>query len=258
MKAGIPGLSAALLAVLIPGALIGQVKSDEPVKTVRISGRVQDPKTAPFINMTVVLNVLGRSDTSAWTTKTDHHGLFAFDVPADIYEIHFQAPGFRAFAVTVRAVGSVVDIGTVKLQAAPTYSPTVVAAQGQQKDQGQKTKISNLWAAISIPQPIIFKADTEKIQLYFALFNDGTSTINPKIGESRLFINGVELNDWHFMLSNGLRGAFWNSLPPGHSEIFSPVLGSCFQKPGVYTVRWQGQNFSAPAITFRVLPGNSL
>lgn len=131
----------------------------------------------------------------------------------------------------------------------------IALAQGE--NERPKPKQPPLWAAISIPQPIILKADTEKIQLYFAIFNDGTSTINPTIEQSRLFINGVELKDWHFMLSNGLRGAFWNSLPPGHSQMFSPVLGSHFQKPGVYRVRWQGQSFSAPAITFRVLPSNS-
>jgi hypothetical protein len=131
---------------------------------------------------------------------------------------------------------------------------TFVLAQGRSDIQGQPTP-TELWAAITVQEPIFQEGRTEKLQIYFGLVNDGASTVNPRIGSSHLLINGVEPKDWPNVINNGLRTPQFYSLPPGQSLTFTYVLGRYFQKPGVYTLRWKGENFRSADLTFRVLPG---
>jgi hypothetical protein len=94
-----------------------------------------------------------------------------------------------------------------------------------------------VWAGISVPQPALGEAETKKLQVSFALVNDGTSTVDPKIGASHLSINGVEPEDWKFVINNGLAPGF-TAIRPGHVVSFGYLLGPrYFAKPGVYTVR---------------------
>src|SRR5580698_5270410 len=207
---------ATLIAVLVPGLVIGQEQSNQPVKPVHISGRVEDQTTAPFVKMTVVLKVRGLQDTTA-RTETDQNGLFAFDVPANTYDLHFQSPGFAPVVKTIRAVGGAIDVGAVRLQVAPTDYPTVVAAEGEQQGQGQEPKPTpKLWAAISVPQPIYAEGyETEHLQICFGVYNDGASAVGPNVESSHLYINGVEPQDWPFVIGNGIRNDLFRSLPPG-------------------------------------------
>ena len=133
--------------------------------------------------------------------------------------------------------------------------PGVVVAQGRNNGPQQAEQI-RLWAGISVPQPIFGEGGVQKLQISFGVVNDGTSTVNPRIGASHLSINGVEPNDWRIVINNGLRTPEFEALPPGHFLSFSYMLGDrYFAKTGVYTVRWWGKNFRAEPITFRVLPG---
>jgi len=103
------------------------------------------------------------------------------------------------------------------------------------------------WAAISVAQPVFPVKDAGALQLFFAVVNDGDTVANPNVEGSHLYINGSELKDWSFAISN--------VLPPGQALSFAYQLGSrYFAAPGVYTVRWEGPNFRAPEITFRVMP----
>src|SRR5207249_1112135 len=95
---------------------------------------------------------------------------------------------------------------------------------------------------------------TKNLQIYFAVVNDGKTTVNPKSNSSRLFINGKELKDWSFIVGNGPRSTDYNALPSGSSLEFTYAMGDYFKTPGIYKVRWEGENFNAPEITFRVLP----
>lgn len=134
--------------------------------------------------------------------------------------------------------------------------PTVTTAEGRNDSQEEAKEIA-LWAGISVPQPIYGEGGTAKLTINFGVVNDGTSTVNPKIGVSHLSINGVEPKDWPFVINNGLRSPESNALPPGHFLSFGYQLGErYFAKPGVYTVRWWSDNFRAAPITFRVLPDN--
>ena len=60
-----------------------------------------------------------------------------------------------------------------------------------------------------------------------------------------LLVNGVEPKDWGNIIINGLRTPSFRALPPEQTLDFSYVLGRFFQKPGVYTVGWQGEHFKA-------------
>jgi hypothetical protein len=94
----------------------------------------------------------------------------------------------------------------------------------------------------------------EKLQISFGVVNDGSATVDPRIGASHLSVNGVEPKDWLVVINNGLRTPEFQALPPGHFLSFSYMLRRYFAKPGIYTVRWWGENFRAQPITFRVLP----
>jgi hypothetical protein len=216
----------------------------------------------------VVLTLAGSTDTTA-STKTSETGEYTFlVVPHRSYELHFAAPRFRREMKFVTADKDT-DVGTLALSVAQGGGPSSVvmdppvelsgsATQGQQKSQDQKPKQSPLWAAITVPQPIYVEgSETDRLQIYFGVFNDGHSAVSPNVESSHLYINGVEPQDWWFVISNGIRNELFSSLPPGQALQFTYLLGPrYFQKPGIYTVRWDGENFRSPELTFRVVPRN--
>jgi hypothetical protein len=119
----------------------------------------------------------------------------------------------------------------------------------------QQIPHSKLWAAVSVEKPIIPLRDAEKLAVNFWIVNDGQIEANPQIGSSHLFINGAEPPDWLIVINNGLTTPFFWALPSGKILHFNYQLGPrYFSKPGTYTLRWEGQNFSTETTTFRVLP----
>ena len=73
MKPSAQALVATLVAVLLSGVVTGQVKSEEPIKPVRISGRVSDASGAAIQDAAVVVKLAGSTDTTA-STKTSETG----------------------------------------------------------------------------------------------------------------------------------------------------------------------------------------
>ncbi len=135
----------------------------------------------------------------------------------------------------------------------------VAALTGAQPVQKLKGEHVKLWSAICvIPEPIFDEARTQNLQIRFALVNDGNTTVNPRIDDSHLFINGVEPEDGPFgrvvRTSNAPRTSLFYALPPGQSLRFGYMLGSYFGKPGIYNVRWEGKDFRSRELVFRVLP----
>ena len=115
-----------------------------------------------------------------------------------------------------------------------------------------------LWSAISVTQPVVHLKEAGKLQVFFAVVNDGDTVADPHIESSHLFVNGAEPKDWAFVISNGLRTSYFTALPPGQALSFTYQLGSrYFATPGIYTVRWEGPNFRSPEITLRVMPGGN-
>ena len=136
-----------------------------------------------------------------------------------------------------------------------TFLPALAVAQGQDKGKTQVEQVK-LWAAISVQNPVFPKNRAYDLAITFGIVNDGRTPVNPGIGSSRLFINGVELHDWHIIAINGPCTTFCEALPPGRTLLFSKGLGNCFQRPGVYTVRWEGQDFRTLDLMLGVLPGD--
>ncbi len=113
---------------------------------------------------------------------------------------------------------------------------------------------SELWSAITVSQPVFQQGRTENLLIWFAVVNDSNATVDPKIGDSHLFINGKELKDWGFIVANGPGLMYYDSLPPNKTVEFTKGMGDYFKTPGIYKLRWEGRNFRAPEITFRVTP----
>ena len=125
MKHSAQVVVATLIAVLIPGLLFGQVKPDEPVKSVRIYGRVSDVTGASVGDATVVLKRAGSTEASA-STKTSETGEYTFlVVPHRSFELHFASPGFRTETKMVTADNDT-DVGSVMLSVAQGGGPSSV------------------------------------------------------------------------------------------------------------------------------------
>lgn len=112
---------------------------------------------------------------------------------------------------------------------------------------------AKLWAGISVAEPTYSRGNVERLQISFALVNDGASPLNPNVEASHLLINGAEPPDWGFIISNGLRSEYFKSLPPGQVLSFGYQLGRLFAKPGIYSVRWESANFKSANLVFRVI-----
>ena len=86
------------------------------------------------------------------------------------------------------------------------------------------------------------------------MVNDSDKTIDPKIAESRIVINGEVLADSARILTNGPRDTRYGALSPGDLLRFVFALGDHFERPGVYRVSWWVEGFKSPEVVFRVLP----
>jgi hypothetical protein len=73
-------------------------------------------------------------------------------------------------------------IAAIILAAAPGLLETKA-----QDRPGMAPQSVKLWAALSVPEPIFQVGQTERLQIYFAVVNDGDTAVNPKIGSSHLF-----------------------------------------------------------------------
>jgi hypothetical protein len=111
-----------------------------------------------------------------------------------------------------------------------------------------------LWAAIGVNHPVFRRGETKDLLVEFSLVNDGDGVVDPKIGASRILIDGQELADSGFILSNGPKDARFEALPPKDHLRFGYALGDYFRGPGVYRVSWKGEGFDASEIVIRVLP----
>jgi hypothetical protein len=111
-----------------------------------------------------------------------------------------------------------------------------------------------LWASLSVSRPLFHAGWTKELLIHFTLVNDGSKTIDPRIESSKIIINGVELENSGFILSNGPRDRRWRAVPPGDSLEFTYALEDYFKEPGIYRVSWKGDNFETPTIVFRIMP----
>lgn len=110
-----------------------------------------------------------------------------------------------------------------------------------------------LWAAISVPEPIVISGRLKQFHVAFALANDGTKAIDPKVGSWRLVVNGREHPGSQLTFGNGPRDGRWESLPSGDHLFFKYAIQDWFKTPGTYTIIWHGDGFESAPVVFRVL-----
>jgi hypothetical protein len=111
-----------------------------------------------------------------------------------------------------------------------------------------------LWAALAVNHAAFRRGEAERLYVEFTLVNDGQAVVDPKLGASRIVVNGAELVDSGLVLGNGPRDARFRALPPGDHLRFGSALGDHFREPGIYRVSWRGEDFRSPEVVVRVLP----
>jgi len=117
-----------MIAAVVSGMAFGQVKSDRPVKSVHISGRVLDAGGTPVRDVTVKLKSAGSTETTD-STKTSETGEYTFlVVPHRSYELHFESPGFRRETKLVTADKDT-DVGHLVLSVAQGGGPSSVVME---------------------------------------------------------------------------------------------------------------------------------
>ncbi len=120
-----------------------------------------------------------------------------------------------------------------------------------------------LWATIMSRWPVEREGDAMKhVSLYFALVNDSDKAVTSKIKSSKLLINGKAYDKWTTIVSEldsphaSARLMRFDSLRPDEGILFGYNFEEAFAKPGIYRVRWEGEGFQSPEISFRVMPKN--
>jgi hypothetical protein len=132
-----------------------------------------------------------------------------------------------------------------------------VISLGQSSPTPKASPPIRLWAALGVTKPVFQLSEMRNMSLSFVVVNDGQVAANPRVESSHLFINGVEPDDWRNVIINGLRTPDFISLAPGNILSFGYELGPrYFSSPGIYSVRWEGENFKSAEITFRVMPAS--
>jgi len=129
--------------------------------------------------------------------------------------------------------------------------PLIAWCGGASDKLTERTK-SDLWAAISVPEPMVISGRLKQFSVMFALANDSKSSINPKVESWRLIVNGKEHPDSQFFM-NGPGDDRWKSLPAGDHLLFGYGIGDLFKEPGTYTIAWKGDGFESAPVVFRVL-----
>jgi hypothetical protein len=155
--------------------------------------------------------------------------------------------------------------------------------ESEQPEPGTpKTGSKKLWAAIAVNRPV-YDPDVishVRLQMHFALVNEGDQTVETGADESQLIVNGKAMDSREWLTANharvgvgrirppgsaspfdllqsaspGLRGHGWERLSPGEHTAGVLPLERIITKPGVYRVSWRGKGFESPEIVFRVLP----
>lgn len=110
-----------------------------------------------------------------------------------------------------------------------------------------------LWAALTVPEPMVRTDRVENLQVYFALVNESDKPLDPKVDSWTLMVNGQRYADSAFLFGNGPRDQRWKSLPAGERLEFAYKVGGLFKTPDTYSISWKGAGFESAPVVFRVM-----
>ncbi len=111
---------------VVTGVSDGQTPVNEPIKSVRISGRVTDITGAPFANTAVKIKFPGHAQSTI-IAQTDENGSFIFlTIAPQLFDLFFEAPVFRQLTLPAKTANSsiAIDVGNIVLEVAPTDDPS--------------------------------------------------------------------------------------------------------------------------------------
>lgn len=158
-------------------------------------------------------------------------------------------------AGAIKLAPALSNLGTGKVELEIKSDPPAVPEKKvPQKQEPGDPMAKKFWAGMSVNQPL-FRAgqNTNLLQFNFALINESDKVVDPKIpGYPRLVVNGKEL-DLSLIPGVGLRDARFKALPPGDNLQFGMAAGQFFEKPGVYRVYWQGEEYRSNEVVFQVI-----
>lgn len=98
--------------------------------------------------------------------------------------------------------------------------------------------------------------DRESVVVTLTATNHGRRTVDPRLREARLLVNGRESKAWQLAVGNGRRPASWAALPSGESISMSwSSLGpSLFPEPGDYQLTLSLRDQRLSPVEIRVRP----
>ena len=120
---------AAVLVLTLVGVAFGQVESDEPVKFIRISGRIVNPDGAPIPNQIVRQSTVG-GQPEVSSVKTDQKGMFTFSAETHVlYEVNLSVseapPVFKGIGSIEAVDGESMELGNVVVQFSPKHQAMI-------------------------------------------------------------------------------------------------------------------------------------
>lgn len=125
---------------------------------------------------------------------------------------------------------------------------------------------AKLWASISVNKAVFQEELTREAKITFTLVNDGAQAAKVNWSASRVFLNKRDVNAWSDLTDRELlSNSHYANLPgeihvpalslnPGQRLEVTVDLSRQFERPGNYVLDWQGADFKAAPVAFRVLP----
>jgi hypothetical protein len=110
---------------------------------------------------------------------------------------------------------------------------------GCKSSQTQSTSPEMLTVEFTIAPAQFSISDIDKVKVQILAENQGKRTVQPRLAETRVFVNGEESMSWTLTIGNGRRSDDWFDLPPGKSVSmsWSTLAASLFTEPGNYSVQ---------------------
>ena len=112
-----------------------------------------------------------------------------------------------------------------------------------------------LWAGLAVEQPVFQGNEQRALHMHFTLVNQSPEPLKPEITDSKLYVNGEEMEESEQVFSSGRFGGY-DAIKPGSCLNFEYYLGHYFQEPGIYEVVWKGKGFETTPVVFRIEPGS--
>lgn len=87
-------------------------------------------------------------------------------------------------------------------------------------------------------------AQRDAFRLTLIAKNVGPDTLDPKLMDARLRVNGLDSEIFSSAATNGLRGEEWFLLPPGQQASIKWDMWTLFEAPGEYelVLDWWGEH----------------